>query len=192
MLSLFHVQMARKFPLHCSSPLISLDADMLQDCSQDRPHSLTTLNPPLPPGFPSLFLKMPLTCGVPTPPDCLLASLNLPLSISCLPASVTRWCPAIVSAGALKRLSTALLRVPRRVSPAPCHESYQHPGSGRVVMKSAHVSPQPQSSDPATSPGAGLQSLSRPRLLCARYWQQAVRDSGKRSCVAPHGLGWVV
>ena len=122
--SMLHVQTALKCHLDCFSPLTSLDSDMLQDCFQDSPHSLTTLNPPLPPGFPSLFLRMPFTCGVPTPPVCLLASLNLPLSISCLPESVTRWCPAIVSAGALKRLSTALFKVPRRVSPAPCHQSY--------------------------------------------------------------------
>ena len=76
-------------------------------------HSFTTLNCPCPP----LFRKIPFGFR---PPCALLLSLNRPLSISCLPPSRTWLFLAIASGFCPTRLSIAWLKVPRRVSPAPC------------------------------------------------------------------------
>ena len=92
-------------------------------------HSFTTLNRPSG-SRPTLFsipfapccefpgAAWPSVCGL-KPSRCLVVWLSLPLSISSFPALATCSCAATLSGGALKRRSTALLTVPRSVSPAP-------------------------------------------------------------------------
>lgn len=105
-----------QLPMHKTIPFLYPSAT-----TQSLPisHSFTTLNCPLPP----LFLSMPF--GL-IPPCALLASLNRPCSISCLPELVIRLCAAIRSGGAPVCLSRPELNVPRRVSPTPCKANVRY------------------------------------------------------------------